>query len=591
QDQEYFTDGISEELLNVLARVPDFHVAGRTSSFAFKGEEQDLRKIAEMLGVENILEGSVRKSGDRIRITAQLVKADDGFHLWSETYDRTLDDIFAVQDEIAQAVVVALRATLLGEEPATARMAVTPAGNTEAYDLYLRAKFQMHKRTPESLKRALNYYEQVIEMDPDYAPAWSGLAVAWELSSMYSDVAPDVSHAEAEKAIQRAMELDDQDADTWAALGLLLTDTRQFHEAEAALLKAIELNPNHAMAHNWLGGALAVLDRRRRTEAFKRAFELDPLDLVILSNYVSTMLDSGNTNEARKAAEILEEIHPETGYGASNLGHLAYQEGRLDDAVSWYLKAYRTAPERINNFVLLPHVLVDLNQIELADSWLRQAETLAPNSTSTLWGRHRWHLRQDDLAALEAHARASLEKQPGFPPIVFSVALARMLRGDITSAVELYESKIREPGPEGPGELTIGGFRVVFGSAYAAALMQAGRTAEAMEVTNAAIAELQQQQDQGIRYLLRNSIYRALAANFAVRGERERALAALRQSVADGDRASWWWKAQPVFASLRDDLGFITLVEEVEADVARQRARLEEQGLLLTPEQALTADL
>lgn len=591
QDQEYFTDGISEELLNVLAKVPDFHVAGRTSSFAFKGEGQDLRKIADMLGVENILEGSMRKSGDQIRITAQLVKADDGFHLWSETYDRTLDDIFAVQDEIAQAVVVALKSTLLGEEPATVRMAVTPAGNTEAYDLYLRARFQMHKRTPDSLKRALDYYNQVIEMNPDYAPAWSGLTVAWMLSSLYSDVATDTSRAEAEKTIQRAMELDDQDADAWAALGLLRVNTSHYAEAEEALLRAIELNPNHAMAHTWLGNALGVSDRRRRAEVFERAFEIDPLHHTILNNYIEVAFESGRSDEARKAIGILQETHPESGRGEAKLGELAYQEGSLDEAVMWLLKAYQKGPDLIHNFNTLAHVLVDFDEMDLADRWLVHADDLAPNDIVSLRGRFRWYLRRGDLEGLETPMNDALGKYPRFPPILASRGLIWILRGDAAGGIPSFEQALRRPGAEGPGELSISGAKVFFAPWYAAGLMATGRNEEALEVADAAVEEVQRQQDWGVRYIGGDSVRRLLAGLYAVRGERERAVAALRQAVVDGSRSPWRWKADPALASLHDDLGFVTLVEEVESNVAEQRSRLQESNLLLTPEQALTADL
>ena len=193
--------------------------------------------------------------------------------------------------------------------------------------------------------------------------------------------------------------------------------------------------------------------------------------------------------------------------------------------------------------------------------------------------------------AMEAQLDDALGKYPTFPPILASGRLMWILRGDAASGIPYFEQAMRLPDPEGSGELSISGLRVFFAPWYVAALMETGQTAEALEVADAVIEEVERQQDWGARYVAGFSLHRVLAGLFALRGERERALAALRQAVADGSRSPWRWKTDPALASLRDDLGFITLVEEVEADVARQRARLEEQGLLLTPEQALTANL
>ncbi|HSM68773.1 MAG TPA: tetratricopeptide repeat protein [Xanthomonadales bacterium] len=589
QDQEYFADGISEELLNVLARVPGFHVAGRTSSFAFKGELQDVRKIGDMLGVEHVLEGSVRKAGDRVRITAQLIKTGDGFHLWSDTYDRTLDDIFAVQDEIAQAVVAALKTTLLGSAPAEQSPAVTPAGNTEAYDLYLRARYQMHERTPESLERALDYYRQVVTLDPDFAPAWAGLGVTWILASSYSDADMGEAQDRAKAALDRAMELDPADADAWAALGLWYFNVFDVEASARALRRAIELNPNHAMAHMWLGNTLAATDAAGQVAAYQKAYKLDPLHLVVLSNYANGMKTIGDAGAVREAAGILRETHSQSGYGEAQLGSLAYQQGRLDEAARWYLAAYQIAPQRINAFSAFPQVLIDLNEMELADAWLWRAEALAPNDLGALWGRFKWHWKRNDLPAMEAHMRASLEKYPNFPPVLAADGLSHLLHGQADAAVERFERIMGAPAPDGPATLNMSGRAPLFAPWYGASQVAAGKRALAAEVVEAAITELRSQQDQGLRYNGVTSQQWILASLLALQDERQRALEALRRAVADGARDVWAWKADPSLSSLHDDPDFLALATEVEADVARQRARLEELGLLLTPDQALTA--
>jgi len=176
---EYFSDGISEEILNALAKVKELKVAGRTSSFAFKGKNQDLRQIGDTLGVEHILEGSVRKSGTRIRITAQLIQVDDGFHLWSDSYDRELTDIFAIQDEIASAILVQLKAHLLEEEPQIA----STRTNSEAYDLYLLSRQRMYERSGPNIQNAADLLDRAIALDPEYAPAYAQRGIATLLLS------------------------------------------------------------------------------------------------------------------------------------------------------------------------------------------------------------------------------------------------------------------------------------------------------------------------------------------------------------------------------------------------------------------------
>jgi TolB-like protein len=182
-ENEYFSEGLSEELLNVLAKIDDFRVAGRTSSFAFKEQTQDLRAIGERLGVANILEGSVRKQGDRVRVTAQLIDARSGYHLWSDTYDRRLDDIFAIQDEIATEVVKALRRTLLAADEAV--ISQTAKGDVEAYNHYLRGQFHVRLRTRAGLERALEEFQQAIVVDAQYAPPYAGIAMVYALLDNY----------------------------------------------------------------------------------------------------------------------------------------------------------------------------------------------------------------------------------------------------------------------------------------------------------------------------------------------------------------------------------------------------------------------
>ncbi|MEJ2534174.1 MAG: tetratricopeptide repeat protein [Gammaproteobacteria bacterium] len=277
QEQEYFSDGISEEILNALAQVQGLKVAGRTSSFAFKGRNQDLRTIGETLGVNHILEGSVRKAGDRVRITAQLIKADDGFHLWSETFDRELTDVFAIQDEIAAAILEEMETQLaIGQNIEVA------AVDLAVYDQYLQARQLSQSRGEADLERAAALLDEVIAQDPDYAPA---LALRAAMELMLSDKFGhygSIPHAEAldtaENYLERAYAIDPDDPDVLAGRGAVFEDRGELEKAEANLARALELNPNHTNALNWLAGLYGNQGKLREQLALReRLYRVDPL--------------------------------------------------------------------------------------------------------------------------------------------------------------------------------------------------------------------------------------------------------------------------------------------------------------------------
>jgi TolB-like protein len=308
-EQEYFSDGISEEILNALARVKELKVAGRTSSFAFKGKLQDLRQIGDTLGVEHILEGSVRKSGATVRITAQLIQVDDGFHLWSETYDRELTDVFAIQDEIAGAILEQLKAHLIGGELQTV-VAAARTGS-KAYDLYLLARQRIYERARLSIESALALLDEAITLDAEYAPAYAQRAIATLLLSDDSyGVIPELqAEAQAKLYLDKALQLDPELAEAWAGLGLYHNSrTGESVQAIKALQRAVSINPNLINARNWLyiahriqghaGDALRMADEM---------VELDPLYRPGIANAVSTYNEFG---QQEKALALLDRVEP-----------------------------------------------------------------------------------------------------------------------------------------------------------------------------------------------------------------------------------------------------------------------------------------
>ncbi|MCH7508600.1 MAG: hypothetical protein IIB68_01995 [Proteobacteria bacterium] len=255
---EYFSDGISEELLNVLIKVEGLRVVSRTSSFAFKGKDISIPEIARKLNVDHILEGSVRKAGNTVRVTAQLIDVRTDSHLWSGTYDRELEDIFAIQDEISGQIVQALKVALgAGEQEAMAH-ARKPTENLAAYELYLRGRYFWQRRGEDNIRRAIDLFEQATELDPQFARAWSSLAAAHITLPTYSDALEDEQFPLAVSAAQKALMLDDTLAEAYAVLGDVARTDRKWTEAEAHYLRAIASEPKNSTAHLMVWRASAL---------------------------------------------------------------------------------------------------------------------------------------------------------------------------------------------------------------------------------------------------------------------------------------------------------------------------------------------
>ncbi|MDH4048853.1 MAG: hypothetical protein OEW68_13120 [Gammaproteobacteria bacterium] len=311
-EQEFFSDGITEEILNSLASVKKLKVAGRTSSFAFKGQNQDLRRIGDALGVNHILEGSVRKAGDQVRITAQLIQVDNGFHIWSETYDRELTDVFAIQDEIANEILNQLKSRLLNDEAVVAEAQRTAP---EVYELYLRAKQRMYTRVGTEIEIAVDELDKAIQLDPEYAPAFAQRGIATMLLSeqQYGSIPHDEAQRRAKRFVDQSLSLDENLAEGWAALGLYYTNTPAGSEqAIDHLMKALSINPNLIDASNWLQIALqGVGDYRGSLQILADIAEKDPLYRPAFSNVITTFNSFGEREKAEALIKRMETFNPD----------------------------------------------------------------------------------------------------------------------------------------------------------------------------------------------------------------------------------------------------------------------------------------
>jgi serine/threonine-protein kinase len=281
RELDYLCDGIAEEIINALTRVEGLRVVARTSAFSFKGKNQDMRDIGRALSVGVLLEGSVRKAGNKLRITAQLINASDGYHLWSERFDREMEDVFAIQDEITLSIVDKLKITLLGEEKAALVKRYTD--DVEAYNLYLKGRFFWNKRTETGYLKGLEYFRQAIDKDPRYAVPYAGIADCYDLLGWYGYLAPQEAFPRARAAAEKALELDGTLAEAHASMGWISVNWDwEWATAEREYKRALELNPSYATAHQWYSEYLTYMGRHDESIAEgKKALELDPLSLII----------------------------------------------------------------------------------------------------------------------------------------------------------------------------------------------------------------------------------------------------------------------------------------------------------------------
>ena len=340
QENEYFSDGLTEELLNSLARIKELKVTGRTSSFAFRGKNTDLREIGQTLGVAHILEGSVRKAQNRVRITAQLIKAEDGYHMWSDTYDRELDDIFAIQEEIAKQVVTELMSTLLGD--ATDQLIHRDTDNIQAYEAYLRARYLFVRNTDDV--QVQHEVEQLIqralELDPNFTLAWYGQFRVLNFRQRNGIVGYQEGAEQLRELAEKMLAMDPDLPESHIAMGRVATIEMKWPEAEAAFNHALELNPGDINALNALSGLMTLLNRNDEgLEYAQMALERDPLDVqaLLYATVVYSLMD--RCADAMEIATRALSLAPDVGRFHGNVGNCwLFHKGDYEKAIDLFEK-------------------------------------------------------------------------------------------------------------------------------------------------------------------------------------------------------------------------------------------------------------
>ena len=410
KDQEYFSDGISEELLNLLAQIPELRVTARTSSFSFKGQNLEIREIAERLNVAHILEGSVRKAGNEVRITAQLIDARSDTHMWSDTWDRTLDDIFAIQDEIATDLVDQLKVTLLGAAPAVEET------DPEAYTLYLQARHVRRQGTAEGLEQSDALYQQALAIDPDYTAAWAGLASTYAEQALLALRPFDEGYQLALEAANKALAIDPEYAPAYAQLGLIAS-----------------------AYHNDLAAA---------ARHFEHALDLEPANLDILGDAVALARDLGRLDQAIALSEYRVARDPVNDGGHFALGVLYASAGRPDEAIAAYRTALSLNPERGRTQSYLGVTLLLNGEPEAALQAVQQETAEVSRLVGLVLAYHALgHVAESDAALTELIE----EHEQGW---AYNIAYVLAYRGEADCAFEWLDKAVQyhDPGLSGiPG--------------------------------------------------------------------------------------------------------------------------------------------
>jgi len=550
-EQEYFSDGISEELLNLLAQVPGLKVISRSSAFSFKGKDVAIPTIAEQLNVAHILEGSVRRMGNRLRITAQLIEAKSDTHLWSETYDRELESTFAVQDEIAAAVVEAIkgRLELSGAPPPRADAAANP----EAHDAYLRGRYLIVQRTRAGVKGAGREFEKAIALDPGYALAYAELAIALSLGSSGLDyterVAAMTSH------VEQAMSLDPDLAEAYAAKGRLLLAQDHYEDALQQFEQAIHINPNYSTVYSWMGLIYQGLGRYEESfTMLEMAVRLDPLSVLGLNNYTFRLIERNRLAEAERELAKLQVVSPL--WAARARGGLASVGGKWADLVLGDLDALRIEPD---NTVVRRYMLADIALLGLEKEAL--AIRAGPWLLSVL-GR--------TAAAVEL-AEARFAENPAQPYNRYMLGQTLAMAGDYARARPMQEAVWKK---EGGRVARLGAIEAIDAAALVAIRRSAGDEEGALEVVKAIRDNVRRYREAGIvngevQPVRNRPDFEDGLASFLA-GEREEGLALIAKAVEDGD---FIWPNLAYLQVLYDDPGFALIRQMLNARQVRERNR------------------
>ena len=561
-----FCDGLTEELSNWLAQIPTLRVVARTSAFAFRGQGQDVRKIGKVLDTNHILEGSMRRSGDHMRVTVQLIDARNGYHLWSENFDKPMADAIGMQEDISRSVAGTLqvRLTADSERQFAARRTVDP----QAYQLYLLGRHFAQQLTLESTDRAIDLFRQVLTADPKFAPAYTQLAYA-RLNQGYFHELPiaDVA-SQMEPLIAAALHLDPRMSAAYAVRGALRAVQSRTKEALDDLQLAISLNPSDMSAFAEIGRIRLIEGQPRESlKSYDHAAALDPLSYTLQEQRCTALQDLAQYEDAAKACERARVLQPGIASPVDHLAWLAESRGRIDEALRWNAASIKAEPDddfsyywaRATLYLSLGLAAPARAAVELGRSTTKDEDKANAALVRVVY-------REGGAEALRKYlAFAGLEQSPQAVTL-FEAAYSRLLLGDVSAVKELVSRAVaardRIPGfAEDPWYARGGG---VEGNPYrlnlAAAELALGDRSSAQAELNAVLAMLNKMIGAGVE---RHATYELRAKVYALEGQGDEAMRDLGRAAKLGWRRAWWATHEPYFASLWPRSDFQQLMAQV----------------------------
>ena len=569
-NQGYFSDGIAEEILNVLAKVDGLHVAARTSSFAFRGMNTDIREIGRLLNVSTVLEGSIRKSGDQIRLTAQLINVKDGYHIWSDTFDRKLDDVFAIQDEVASAIAASLVDSFTGLQNKPAAR----AANLAAFEAYRTGRLHWWRRSPEELHKAIGLFAKALEADPAFAPAYAAMADSWMLLSLYGNLTNMKATERAMPMIERALEIDPESAEAFAALGLARWQIGQMDAAESALRQAVRLDDNYIPAYLWLGGLLGDLGRLpEERQILQQAMLIDPLNELLAINFAGNLTAQGDYPAGKALLQDLISLKPDSATLLRFISGLAMQSGDLVDAWQFASRSYELEPESPVVIETMAAAWDSVGVTEKAEQLLVHGLEIASDNSGMRTNYFFLLLKQGRLEKADHLLQEQYgDAVEGLPQQLqqyyfFQKSMISLFRGDKDGARDLIERAIGEEPDQGWD-----GIRLSIMTLSSALQSDVGNIELAEQRLTDAERAIRRARINGVDH---SGIYYMESSIHALRGDSVAALDSLQLAYERGFRQLWLLDADLRLDSLRQEPRFVAIRQQIERDIADARSEVE----------------
>ncbi len=585
EEDEHFADGLSEQLLHELALVNQLKVAARTSSFEYKNTDVNVRRIAEQLGVDYILEGSVRRAGDTVRVTAQLINAKEDAHLFSQTWDRPFGDFFKIQDEIASLVLKELKVKLLNEIDDTLHDRGTK--NLTAFAENSRGQAEIRKRTSEAFISAIASFKKAIELDPEYAEAYAGLAETYLLQSSYQLVSNDEAWTLATPVIENSLSLNDRLPEAHAVKGLLLwqksdnagDDVETLQEAaKERFLKAIELNNSFAEAYMWLGSLLQQQGEvLQGAELHKKAYELDPQSRVAGFNYGQDLLWQGEYRQAMNVFNKLVRTDPNYPNAYTLAADVSSQVGQLDQAFSLYRRAADLSPDQAGLKIKAIQLLTRLGLFEYAENYLSMLsgteETFFKNDAHLKYRlQSMLFMAQDKEQDFIELTLKKFDPSTEHPEEAFWLGVVSLMQSDYQKGVGHLQVALE--GTKGNKKHAFDEQLLRTRLFLARAYQQVGDYVKANNQLDHAESRLQELRQMGFKHHYFSYFKASIAA---MRGETELALIELDKAIQEGWTDVWLARVDPTLDNIRGDLQFQAIMASLDTQISLMRRQVLKQ--------------